>query len=88
MVISDILLKYYNKEVKQISKIEIGLINQTFKTTTTSGNYIFQKINCEVFKNYTAIVNNENELRDLLPVTPLSEKSIALGSQSVDFPDF
>lgn len=66
MVISDILLKYYGKEVKQISKIEIGLINETYKLVTSSGNYIFQKINCEVFKNYSAIINNENQLRELL----------------------
>lgn len=66
MEISDILLKYYSKEVKQISRIEIGLINETYKLATSSGNYIFQKINCDVFKNYAAIVNNENQLRELL----------------------
>jgi len=58
MTTLEAIFKAYGLEVEKIEPIDIGLINQSFKLSTLSGNFFLQKINDEVFKDIDGMMNN------------------------------
>lgn len=46
-------------EIKEITTIQSGLINNTYRITTEQGDFILQKMNQNVFQNIYALLNNK-----------------------------
>ncbi len=60
------VVSHYGLDVVSIQEIYIGHINQTYKLSTSNGNYILQKINSAVFEHIDRIIYNESLLRKYL----------------------
>jgi N-acetylhexosamine 1-kinase len=46
-------------DIQEITTIQSGLINNTYKITTDKGDFIVQQLNQNVFKNSSALLNNK-----------------------------
>jgi len=55
-----ILLHYFDEiEIQTVETLQSGLINSTYKSITSQGSFIIQKINQEVFPNIKALLHNK-----------------------------
>ena len=46
-------------DIQEITTIQSGLINNTYKITTDKGDFIVQQLNQNVFQNSNALLNNK-----------------------------
>lgn len=67
-----------SKEILALTPIENGLINHTYLVETTSGKFILQKINIQVFKNPKGIQSNHLKINEVLEQSNYSKKTVKL----------
>lgn len=67
-----------SKEILALTPIENGLINHTYLVETTSGKFILQKINTQVFKNPKGIQRNHLKINEVLEQSNYSKKTVKL----------
>jgi len=66
-MIEQILSEYDLPQTQsEVEPVTNGLINQTWRIKNTSGNFILQRINHEIFKDPSAIASNLRMLADYL----------------------